>query len=234
MTVKQIQDAGSGGGDEKSFLINGVAAGQVTVVGMIVSAEVQMTAISIMLDDGTGRISGSHMLPVDEEAGSEAVIAKRQRIREGAWVRVVGGIQIVDGKRALGVFRIRPVDDMNEITYHRLEVVKTFLAQTKGSKGVGGIGVGVRGDTGMQTDGQGMSDSAIVDSLALNPIQKKAFVYLQSRPSDEGSGVSLQEIYRDVPGFPNVQAVKAVMDHLASDGHVYTTVDENHYAFCRV
>lgn len=240
VTIKQVLDSISGDGDDKNFVINGVPAGQVTIVGRIISAEIQMTAISVVLDDGTGCIAGSHMLPADEEAGNEAVIAKRQRIREWAWVRVVGGIQIVDGNRALAVFRIRPVDDFNEVVYHRLDVVRTFLAQTKGTKGIGGGngigGMGAGGGAqGMGTGmGMGMMDSGMADSLALNPIQRKAYEYLQSRHTQDGLGVPVEDIFRDVPGFPNIQAVKEVMEHLASDGHVFTTVDENHYSFCQV
>lgn len=237
VTVKQVLDSISGDGDDKNFVINGVSAGQVTIVARIISAEMQMTAISVVLDDGTGCIAGSHMLPADEEAGNEAVIAKRQRIREWAWVRIVGGIQIVDGNRALAVFRIRPVDDFNEVVYHRLDVVRTFLAQTKGTKGVGGgNGEGMGGGGGIQGMGteMGIMDSGMVDSLALNPIQRKAYEYLQSRHTQDGVGVPVEDIFRDVPGFPSIHAVKEVMEHLASDGHVFTTVDENHYSFCQV
>lgn len=238
VTIKQVVEAMSGDGDDKNFVINGVPAGQVTIVGRIIYAEMQMTAISIVLDDGSGCIGGSHMLPADEEAGNEAVIAKRQRIREWAWVRVIAGIQIVDGNRALAVFRIRPVDDFNEVVYHRLDVVRTFLGQTRGTKGSGvssgAEGLGVGGSAQGMGTGMGMMDAGMVDSLALNPIQRKAYEYLQSRHTQDGLGVPVEDIFRDVPGFPNIPAVKEVMEHLASDGHVFTTVDENHYSFCQV
>lgn len=236
-TIKQVQDADAGSGDDKHYTINGVPASQVTVVARIIKAEVQMTAISLVLDDGTGTIEGSHMLPADEDAANEHAVAKRQRITDGAWVRIVAGVQVVDGKRNLAVFRVRPVDDHNEIVYHRLDVVKTFLAQTRGKAGAkggaGGLAGGGFGGMGMNT-GMADAENAVTDSLALNPIQRAAYDYVQARHSPDVPGVSVEDIMRDVPGFNSVQMVKEVMEHLASDGHVFTTVDENHYSFCHV
>lgn len=233
VTIKQVLDAG-GDGDEKNITINGTSVGQVTIVGRITATEMQMTAISIVLDDSTASMNGSYMLPVDDDASSEMAMAKRQRIREGAWVRVVAGIQVVDGKRALALFRIRPVDDMNEVVYHRLDVVKTYLSQTKSKKATGGVvGAMMAGQGGNGMVGGG-GDGGIMESLALNPMQKKAYEYLQSKHTNDGPGVSIEDIYRDVQGFPSLQAVKEVMEHLASDGHVFTTMDDNHYSYCQV
>lgn len=236
-TIKQVLEASAGSGDDKHYNINGSPAPQVTLVAHILKAEIQMTAISLVLDDGSGTINGSHMLPADEDLSNEHAVTKRQRITDGAWVRVVGGIQVVDGNRNLAVFRIRPVDDYNEIVYHRLDVVRTFLAQTRksGTKPAGN-GVGTAGGFGGLGGNTGMVDmgSGITDSLSLNPIQRAAYDYVQARHAPDGPGVSVDDIKRDVPGFNSVQMVKEVMEHLASDGHVFTTVDENHYSFCHV
>lgn len=236
-TIKQVHEAQAGSGDDKHYNINGVSSSQVTLVARIIKAEVQMTAISLVLDDGTGTIDGSHMLPADEDAANEHAVAKRQRITDGAWVRVVAGVQVVDGKRNLAVFRVRPVDDYNEIVYHRLDVVRTFLAQTRGKAGAKGAGGGMgAGGFGTMGGNTGVADvgNAVTDSLALNPIQRAAYDYVQARHSPDGPGVSVEDIMRDVPGFSSIQMVKEVMEHLASDGHVFTTVDENHYSFCHV
>lgn len=60
------------------------------------AAEMQMMAISVILDDRKGSVKGNDMLPVDEDASRGMVMARRQRIREGAWVRVVTGIKVLD------------------------------------------------------------------------------------------------------------------------------------------
>ncbi|CDF36720.1 unnamed protein product [Chondrus crispus] len=177
------------------------------------------------------------MLPADEDQSNEHAVTKRQRIKDGAWVRVVAGIQVVDGNRNLAIFRVRPVDDHNEIVFHRLDVVATHLAQTRKKTGAKGAGVGIAAGGGFGGAGNtGMADmgNAVTDSLALNPIQRAAYDYVQARHAPDGPGVSVEDILRDVSGFSNVQSVKEVMEHLASDGHVFTTVDENHYSFCHV
>ncbi len=77
------------------------------------------------------------------------------------------------------------------------------------------------------------------DGLMLDPTQRAVFEYAKQRheASKMGGGdtsISVQDVMRDVPAVGSVQFAKQVLETLASDGHVYTTLDEDHYAFCQV
>lgn len=233
VTIKQIIGAGTEGGDDK-FVINGQHTQQVTLVARIKKAEVQVTMISLLLDDCTGLISGSHMLPADEEmATNEFAVQKRARIKDGAWVRVTGTIQVMDGERRLSIYRIRPVDDANEIMYHRLDAVKTFLAQTRAKGNVNGV-TSAAPMQKMETDMDIGADTGAADGLNLNPVHRAIFDYVKGKMNVSRNGVTVEEVRRDAAMGSSLAHVKEVLDTFAADGHMYTTIDENHYAFCKM
>jgi hypothetical protein len=52
--------------------------------------------------------------------------------REGMYVRVVGHLRSFANKRSVVAFRIQPITDSNEITYHYLETLYVHLGNTRG------------------------------------------------------------------------------------------------------
>ena len=241
VTIKQILEAATEHDDEK-FNINGVQTQQITLVARIIRADVQMTMIALAFDDCTGRIDGSHMLPIEDEMGaSEYAVQKRERIKPGVWVRVIAQPQMLNSERRLVIYRIRPVDDFNEIVYHRLDTVRVFLAQTRprgATRGLPVAGMSMQHSMGnsMNTNGNMSSMGLVdVDGLMLNPLQKKIYEYVKSKQDGPNrNGVSIDDIARDVTGNASKNTVREIMEGFASDGHVYTTIDDNHYSFCRV
>jgi len=57
-------------------------------------------------------------------------------LRENLYVRVHGHVRSFQGKHHLMTFKIVPITNMNELTYHMLEVIHGHLALTKGVAGV--------------------------------------------------------------------------------------------------
>ena len=51
--------------------------------------------------------------------------------RENSYVRVYGHMKSLQDKKCLVAFKIAPVKDFNEITYHMLDVIHSFLYKTK-------------------------------------------------------------------------------------------------------
>jgi replication factor A2 len=52
-------------------------------------------------------------------------------LRENTYVRVYGTVRSFGGKRNVTAFKMVPVMDMNEVTYHMLEVTHSHLALSK-------------------------------------------------------------------------------------------------------
>jgi len=52
-------------------------------------------------------------------------------MRENTYVRVCGHVRSIGGKRVVAAFRMTPIMDMNELTYHTLEIVYSHLMLNK-------------------------------------------------------------------------------------------------------
>lgn len=78
MTIKQLKNAPSAASGEQTFSINGHDLHQVTVVGLILSADEQNTNLQYTLDDGTGDIVVKMWVDQDSE---EAIVERRAQWR---------------------------------------------------------------------------------------------------------------------------------------------------------
>lgn len=254
VTVKQLNTAAHDSPDDK-YMINGQTVGLVTFIGRIMSCEVQVTMITLKVDDCTGPVNVVYMIdPEDTEYARQ----KREHIKELAWVRVVGTLHDVDGMLQVNASHIKGVPDMNEWTYHRLEVVRAFLSQTMprpagaatgttpvrqgmskfGISGQGGGAVpfgGYGGNGGDASGGMGASNAMDASGFdtGMNKEMSSVYNYLKQRHTTEDqSGIAITDISRDVPNLGPLSAVRSIMEALASDGHVYSTIDDDHFAFC--
>ena len=57
---------------------------------------------------------------------------ERASCREGMYVKVIGHLKPFNKLRNIVAFKIRPLEDFNEVTHHLTEVMYTHLAVTKG------------------------------------------------------------------------------------------------------
>lgn len=234
LTIKQIQDAEMEPGGDK-LIVNNASIEQITIVARIVQADFETTMIALTFDDCTGTIQGSHMLPVDDGTGGhEFAVQKRQQLKQGVWTRIIAIIESTSGTRRLSVFKIRAVEDPNEIVYHRLEVVKVFLTLTRAA--VPKVGY-VAPLSNIPAGGAGVFNAggplASANPMDQSPLHKKVFEYIKGRhqanPNDD-QGVSIGDVCRDVGG--TIETVREILEGFATDGHVYTTIDENHFTYC--
>lgn len=249
VTIKQIHEAGTEPGGDK-LQVNGASIEQITCVARITQAKVEITMIAFNMDDCTGIIEGSHILPADEASGGhEFAVQKRERLKEGAWVRVVGIVDEnissdgVNSGRKMTIYKIRAIDDYNEILYHRVDVVKTFLSLTRPKtsaaangmsnaatgtdvKNVGGTGFTAVPGGGIPTTGE--------DGLTMTPLQREILEYVKSRvDANSGNGVPISDIQKDISAKAPIEVVREIMEGFATDGHVYTSIDENHFVYCQ-
>jgi len=236
-TVKQVLEAA---GPDDNLTINNVSLQQVTVVALLSNVETQVTMMTMTLDDGSGKINCVHMLPPDESA-NDAASFRRNSLRDGTWVRLVGRIVVASGNRQLEAYMLRAVGDHNELIYHRLDVTRTMLAQTRGKKAAN-INNNGNGNFVSTTPGGMTGVTSGIDGLALEPTLRAVFDYAKQRHEDTKNipgnmnepSFTVEDIMRDVPGCKSHKDTREALDRLASDGHVYSTTDDDHYAFCQV
>ena len=146
-----------------------------------------------------------------------------QPIRENTYVRVCGHIRDFGGKRSLFAQKIFPLMDMNELTGHILETIKSNLILQKVKGQTSNPNTSVMGSTNQTASYSGANDPGLD---GLTPAQKQVATAIRSVDSEQG--VSIQEICQQLRGLPE-RAIRDAIDFLSGEGHIYSTIDDDHY-----
>lgn len=222
VTIKQILNA-SQSPPEDNFKIDGQELHQITVVGCILEVRAEATNMSFKLDDGTGTIDVRMWLDADEK--NEYMLNKRQAWREHVYVRVVGHIRSFQGKRSILAFRLEPLVDYNELTYHLTEVLYVHLCNLRGI-GIQSNQVEYMQNTGnMEYNNPYMNQMQPMTSGGMDPLQSAILQIIQKPTAPEGTDVRFlcQQL-----GKPEHE-VRNALEYLSNEGHVYSTIDDDHF-----
>lgn len=215
-TVAEILNATQN--DEK-FYSGEVEVSQVTFVGIVRSVKETNTRIDYEIDDMSGPpLDVKQFVDNDESTpDSEKVTA----MRENTYVRVSGHVRSFGGKRNVTSFRIEPITDMNELTCHILEVIHShaLLAQQSSDMKSGSLN-----NNNMMTSGGDSTGFGVVNGLTAT--QNQVHVIIRNNMTDEGANV--EQVCKQLRGVPE-KAIREAIDFLSSEGHIYSTIDEDHY-----
>lgn len=209
---------------EDVFRFDGIEIHQVTFVGIIREVNEAATNISYKIDDMTGDyISVRKWLDDDERSDF-----KRSECRENTYVRVVGNMKALsEGKlRNVMAFNITPVKDFDEITFHFLDVVYAKLSLEKASQmnGANGTHMGIetpgRYNTNNDNYGGGFNDAGLTGQ------NKLVFNYISACTDEQGIDIqTLRNKCRNV----GEQQLRNCIEWLSNEGHIYSTIDDDHY-----
>ena len=90
----------------------------------------QLLILRIRLhDDRTGPLIEVRRWIGDD---SQTESQHKAAFREGVYVKVTGQIHVLNKQLSILGFRIKPIEDFNEVTNHLLQVIVAHLALTKG------------------------------------------------------------------------------------------------------
>jgi replication factor A2 len=200
-----------------------VLRSQVTIVGQISNVATQTTNITYKLDDGTGSIEVKQWNDADAMETSPL----KERLVEGAYCRAWGKLKDLGNRRHVNAQIVRPVDDMNEVSYHLLEATQVHLYITRGP--VGGAGAAAGGGAAVNGAGQQGATGAYggVDLSGYNAVAKRVYQYLREAPQSN-EGLHQHEIAAKL-GIDSGEVAKAG-DAMLEGGLIYTTVDDQTWA----
>uniref|UniRef100_A0A671WSJ4 Replication protein A2 n=1 Tax=Sparus aurata TaxID=8175 RepID=A0A671WSJ4_SPAAU len=134
-TVSQLMSASQA---DEAFKVGDVEVAQVTIVGVIRSTDKSMTNIQYKVDDMTGAPMDVKQWVDTEDPGVDSTV-----LPPGTYVKVSGNLRSFQNHRSVVAFGVRPLEDMNEITSHMLEVVQAHMALGKPQSMSGGVGGGM-------------------------------------------------------------------------------------------
>ncbi|KFQ20182.1 Replication protein A 32 kDa subunit, partial [Merops nubicus] len=192
---------------------------QVTIVGIIRHAEKAPTNILYKVDDMTAAPMDVRQWVDTDEAGGENVV-----VPPGTYVKVAGHLRSFQNKKSLVAFKIMPLENMNEFTTHILEIVNAHMIlrnnlmsasrapQSFSSMGMGDVG-GYTGAGNLPVNGLTAHQSQVLNLIKNCPVPE---------------GMSLQELKVQLHNM-SMSTIKQAVEFLSSEGHIYSTVDDDHY-----
>ena len=102
----------------------------ISVVAKVINIKEQSTHIRYTLEDGTGVIDAARWSTDGKSDGDESNGV--DKISVNNYVQVIGSIRIFSGKRSIQTTSLKPVTDINQITYHGLMASWVHLMLTRG------------------------------------------------------------------------------------------------------
>ncbi|KFP02862.1 Replication protein A 32 kDa subunit, partial [Calypte anna] len=209
---------------DETFRIRDVEISQVTIMGIIRHAEKAPTNILYKVDDMTAApMDVRQWVDTDVSTGfltrGENVV-----VPPGTYVKVAGHLRSFQNKKSLVAFRIMPLENMNEFTTHILEIVnahmilrKNLMVASRVPQSFSSAGIGDMG-------GYGGGGSLPVNGLTAH--QSQVLNLIKNCPVPEG--MSLQELKLQLHNM-SMPTIKQAVEFLSSEGHIYSTVDDDHY-----
>lgn len=212
---------------------------QLTLVGKILDASEHASSTVLRVDDGTGIVSIKYWGDADDEgadgAGDGAAAARRAAWQPGAYVRVHGNLRAFDGARSLVAFNVRPVSDHNEITYHLAQCMlqHAHLAKVHGGGGATVIAATAGGAAAapavVKADDTGAAggDPNAVGADGLTGAQREAKAQVAALGGGP-QGAAVDDVVAALAGRFAEPLVRDAVGFLLEEGHLYSTIDENH------
>ncbi|XP_005925645.1 replication protein A 32 kDa subunit isoform X1 [Haplochromis burtoni] len=225
-TVSQLMSASQA---DESFRVGDVDVAQVTIVGVIRSTDKSMTNIQYKVDDMTGAPMDVKQWVDTEDQSVDSTV-----LPPGTYVKVSGNLRSFQNHRSVVAFSVRPLEDMNEITSHMLEVVQAHMALSK-PQTMSGAGGGMSSSAmpmsrptmgGMDGNVGGYAGANDMTNNGLSANQNQVLCLIRSCP--EPQGISIQELKKRL-GSMSIAVIKQAVEFLSNEGHIFSTIDEDHY-----
>jgi len=207
---------------------------QVGIVGKIIRVTEEQVTYKLLVDDGTGQITVKIFVNGDDAD------MERQRLAEltaGKYVRVFGNINGYNGVQELQAFSARPITDYNEVTYHLSQAIFQHLHLSKGGSDISGVPAMPNMD-GAAAGGFGAAAAPAAAAAGfggteLNPIQNDVLgIFNAPDAMAIDAGLTAHDIIARSNNRYNKAQVDGAITHLVNEGHLYSTIDDQHFKSC--
>ena len=228
VTIKQLKNAPAMTSGEQGFQLDGRDLYQVTICGLIMNADEQSTNLQYTIDDGTDTIMVKMWVDADAD---DAFQERRAHWKEGVVVRVIGQLRSFNNTKSLVAYSMQPITDFNEYTFHFIEVVHTHLRHTKGPVPMDAPAAGYAAPSAMggaPTAMGGYQQAApMAPQQSLSDLVLKFF---QSKGEASDAGVTIHDASNALAANGVApEQVRNIVEELVNEGHLYSTIDDDHY-----
>ncbi|XP_050651757.1 replication protein A 32 kDa subunit isoform X1 [Macaca thibetana thibetana] len=204
---------------DEVFRIGNVEISQVTIVGIIRHAEKAPTNIVYKIDDMTAAPMDVRQWVDTDDASSENTVVPPE-----TYVKVAGHLRSFQNKKSLVAFKIMPLEDMNEFTTHILEVINAHMVLSKANSQPS-AGRAPISNPGMSEAGN-FGGNSFLPANGLTVAQNQVLNLIKACPRPEG--LNFQDLKNQLKHM-SVSSIKQAVDFLSNEGHIYSTVDDDHF-----
>ncbi|KAF9357799.1 replication factor A protein 2 [Mortierella sp. AD094] len=214
VTIKQLLTVTQTQADN-DFRIDGHDLGQITFIATVRNINQQSTQHTYTVEDGTGTIDAKRFPTEDEDS------AELNTVVVGTIVRIVGVLKSYNQKFSINIHAIRPIHDMNELTFHHLEVIYVHVSFTR-SKGVGSMNMS-------STSHNNFTSHSVAGSGAVGgDIQGQIIEMIRNHPNKERGVLRHEIIARFGQFIGGPDAASNLISVMISEGDLYTGEDDDH------
>lgn len=216
VTVAEILNATQ---NDDKFFTGDIEVSQITIIGLVKSVSETNTRIDYHVEDMSGPPLEVKQFVDNDEGTPDA--ERVQAMQENTYVRVCGHVRSFGGKRSVVAFKMTPVTDMNELTCHMLEVIHSHAALAQQQSTTNGTS-----DPGNNTTKAGGDSSGFSTVSGLTATQNQVHVIIRNNNTEQGANI--ENVCKQLRGVPE-KAIREAVEFLSSEGHIYSTIDEDHY-----
>ncbi|XP_019720882.1 replication protein A 32 kDa subunit [Hippocampus comes] len=221
-TVSQLMSATQ---SDEAFKVGEVEVSQVTLIGIIRNTDKSMTNIQYKVDDMT-----CAPMDVKQWVDTEEPSVDGSVLPPGTYVKVSGNLRSFQNHRSVVAFSVKPLDDFDQITSHMLEVVQAHRGLGKLQTSAG-FGTSEHTSSAPPRGPSGAADSSYagardVANNGLSATQNQVLSLIRGCPDPQGIG--LHDLKARLSNLSMV-AIKQVVEFLSNEGHIFSTIDEDHY-----
>lgn len=219
VTVKQLSDAVAMDSQDDNFkLLTGKTIGLVTIVGKVVRKEETASHLTYAIDDGTGVVECKEFVSEDGEG-------QRENLPENDdYVRITGKMKSLNDNRNLQTMNCRKITDFNEVAFHFLDAMYASSRFTSEKGADVGVATGnAPAAYAMPTSGNNTETAGSLQDQLLTIYNNP------SGPASGDSGIELSEVVKLLGEKYTFDAVREAVEFLSNEGHVYSTISDEHH-----
>jgi len=240
ITIKQIITAPPPQPDEP-LSIDGQQISQVSMIAQIQSINIQSSHTTLKVNDYTGTLDAKQWHNDDNAQQPQS-----SNLVQGTWVHIVGRINCYQGRCSINVFQIIPVTRFDEITHHYLECIFAHLTNTTNAQNIDNKQINNNQNNFNQNNANnynnnnngtnynnnnGNNGNNFNYDNGLSLLQNKVLAIINTPEMEQNeTGCDVSILFKRLPN-EDVNEIRNAIDELATAGHLYSTVDEDHYKY---
>lgn len=198
--IKHITSATTG-----DLQIAGKTVNTLTFIGIVRNIEQDTTKISFSIQDDTGTVTAVMWLEADKNPADNICT------QVNTYVRVYGLLRNQNNQQHVLILRMYPLEDLNELTSHFMEVIYFILKANKPAE--------------ESTAPPTLTFDSTMSGMSAEQV---AVLEIVRSANEAECGIEKRDILTQVPKHV-VSRLDEILDFLLCEGHIYTTSSEDFF-----